>query len=194
MPIGSAMEVDNVRVCGLDKSQEAVESEKVLTASQEKVVECSKGVTEGPVREGSLGESSDDEFYEALEEHEEDVGQGVSSQTVEDEDECGERDERGNDEKQIQDGTFQSITVNESITIPDSNIGGHVTGISGHVTDESDRVTGKSGHVIDKSGHVTGISGHVTDESMGRLQLCGDLILIATGHPLYIPVTQVRGS
>ena len=29
------------------------------------------------------------------------------------------------------------------------------------------------------------------DKPDGRLQLCGDLVLIATGEPMYIPVTQV---
>ena len=38
---------------------------------------------------------------------------------------------------------------------------------------------------VEREGQGTG------DKPDGRLQLCGDLVLIATGEPMYIPVTQV---
>ena len=34
--------------------------------------------------------------------------------------------------------------------------------------------------------------GGVASERVGALQPCGDLVLIATGEPLYVPITQVR--
>ena len=212
--------LDEDKVYGIDataislagESQEEGGSGEVLTVLEDKFVESgSEGVTEDMVRKVLPSESSDEEFYEALEEHEDDVKRTeveVSSQTEKTEDECGkrekegERDERKGDVLQIQDGT---TTANESTTIPDSDnmsreIGAyvtdgsdHVTGVSSHVTDGSDHVTVTSGHVTDGNDHVTDDSDHVTgsNEAMGRLQLFGDLILIATGDPMYIPITQV---
>ena len=34
--------------------------------------------------------------------------------------------------------------------------------------------------------------GEHSDLVMGRLKRCGDLILVATGNQMYIPITQVR--
>ena len=65
-------------------------------------------------------------------------------------------------------------------------VGASVPGESGDIGDSGGRVRGEVG------ASVAGESGD-NSEPMGRLRLCGDLVLIATGEPMYIPVTQVSG-
>jgi len=60
-------------------------------------------------------------------------------------------------------------------------------------SDESQRVD--VDEKIDEDKEEEGeISGNVESESgrSGILRQCGDLVLVATGEPLYIPITQVR--
>ena len=68
--------------------------------------------------------------------------------------------------------------------------------------DEGDTVGG-GGEVVRAGGEEVGSGGGEDvrgggeevesggDADLGRLKRCGDLVLVATGEPMYIPITQV---
>ena len=120
----------------------------------------------------------DDEFFEALENHEEEEeeeGVQSSSQTRHREimrGRVGEKEGEGERETDIK--SQQGILNRLKVSAADA-VGG-----------VSERESSPEVHVASEAGDE--------GDAMGRLQLCGDLVLIATGEPLYVPVTQVSPS
>ena len=155
----------------------------------------------------SSGDESEDEFFEALEDHDtedDDGGIGVSSSSQvgkrglgegggeEEEKMEGERERKkgqggkverkkeGDETRGKMEGEGEMRREGETGSVSkqqteDQPVGGAVGGDEGQ---------GGRADVVGESG----------GEGMGRLMPCGDLVLIATGEPMYIPVTQVHIS
>ena len=139
----------------------------------------------GDVRVSS---EEEDEFFEALESH----------------DDLDNQNECFNDNTTTEEGGFMSrgtncdesdrseeVMVDEiSSTQPRSHklTEGSYSRIEGGVKTQYD------GLATEDTGANTsdGSHGDADRGSLGRLKLCGDLVLVATGDPMYIPVTQVR--
>ena len=136
-----------------------------------------------------VSSSDEDEFFEALEDHKDNNGRelhvhvsveetaSMSHARVEQ-----SKLERVGEAKEDEDRIVSTSVVGRSITRENACVpGDSVPGESVH----GDSVPGDS--VPGDSGDISEVGG-----AMGRLRLCGDLVLVATGDPMYIPVTQVN--
>ena len=143
-------------------------------------------------------ESSDDEFYEAQETHEEDDRDGESAEGessspahAAEEEREEEKDSEPKKKLQTENGGPQSTCTSASAGAT-LNVQSE-SGISDEGGEQADDV-GSSGSVPGDSGdggRSDGGGGGGDDGRLGRLRPCGDLVLVTTGEPMYIPVTQV---
>ena len=141
-------------------------------------------------------ESSDDEFYEALETHQEDDRDGESAEGessspphAAEEEREEEKDSEPNEKLQTGNGGPQSTSASAGAT-PNVQPESGVSDEGGEQADDggsSSSVPGDSGD----GGRSDGGGGGGGDGRLGRLKPCGDLVLVTTGEPMYIPVTQV---
>ena len=146
-------------------------------------------------RQGSSEDGSEDEFFEALEDHdqveeegegeggeEEEAVTGASSQEAErgeggrgGEREMGGKGEVGGEKKREKRERGKGERKEQQTS--DETVSGAAGG------DEGERGSGGEDVAGERGG----------GEGKGRQELCGDLVLIATGEPMYIPITQVCG-
>ena len=126
---------------------------------------------------------SDDEFYEALETQEE----GAEALEADHE---SERESKESEPETHQTGASEDITfcvsesqvpTSDNVTLPQKDPRIEKCEVEESELDSTVKVA--VGSDANKSEAVV--------ERVGALKPCGDLVLIATGEPLYIPITQV---
>ena len=144
---------------------------------------------------GNNSSDNDDEFFEALEDQEEEKeseshfvdGEDVVSHTCT-EVAGREREERGGGETERKEADGRIEQAGDA-SVGDLAMGERDVGVT---CDSSEGRSGEGGEGGDNCEGGEGREGGEGGGAMGRLRLCGNLVLVATGEPMYIPVTQVR--
>ena len=161
-----------------------------------------------PVREeGESASGSEDEFFEALESQEQlplslRDGSTVESKDsrlrdtdIEDENvlQRSEESESSHDDKtSVPPAVCHGDTVEEAHSQSMEEIHSHsMEGTHSHSMEEVDMRTKGTHHGISDSSLTDERGMGMAVERVGVLRPCGDLVLIATGEPLCVPITQV---
>ena len=156
----------------------------------------------------SSGDQSEDEFFEALEDHDAEEEEDSGGITVSSSSQVGERglEEGGGEEEEKMEGERERKKGSggkvegkkegeETRGKMEGEGEGETNSVSQQQTeDRSDEPVGGAVGGDEGEGGRAGVVGGSGREGMGRLQQCGDLVIIATGEPMYIPVTQVNIS
>ena len=123
------------------------------------------------------GNESEDEFFEALETHEEEEEDVSVPSTMGEGRTRREREgEGGGEDKEGGEGEMGERWATETLQCHQHS---RERGVKGsNVGSDEKEVTPDS-------------AAEPSEEGLGRLEPCGTLVLIATGEPMYIPITQV---
>lgn len=153
-----------------------------------------------PVREeGESASGSEDEFFEALESQEQLSLSLRDGSTVESKD-SRLRDTDIEDENVLQRSEESESSHDDKTSVPPAVCHGDTVEethsqsmeeIHSHSMEEVDMRTKGTHHGISDSSLTDERGMGVAVERVGVLRPCGDLVLIATGEPLCVPITQV---
>ena len=133
--------------------------------------------TTDDARRISLSESSDEEFFEAQEHPE--VDESIT--------ETESLSNQSEHSSEIGEGKGQEMEGSSFETTNDENKSDESELIV--VTNTADQ---KQDFAMSDSTTTIMVSGDMEESALGRLRPCGDLVLVATGKPMYIPITQVK--